>query len=431
MNDSSVPSPMLQKQRPSSGYATSNIDKTLLEIHESSLVKHLTRILTKLGMIITFMLVGGVQAIPLSVYVALTEILDISLIYSSKKRPNFKTLFSVLHVIIAVILVSTSIYVMDWGLTDFYLIYLVFIASATLAYGWVMGILSLSLSITSYGFLLLIVEASPLYYLRILIIGIIALRIILGQRKYEKVDSQISSMIDTEKAKRDFIAIASHNLRTPVGAIFGYLEILKRGDFGNVNAKQGDVVEKIWKNNLTLKQLTEQLLQISIIEIGRDTELLKEPAQFEVLIEDLISHFKSVAQLKRIKLDYHKPLQLLPLVNIDIDRIGASISNIIDNAIKYTEKGSVSVKLEKVEDSIVLSVSDTGSGIPKEDLPKVFNKFFRSGSLLTYNKTGVGLGLYLGKEIVENHGGKISVDSTEGEGTTFTVELPIIKENIL
>jgi signal transduction histidine kinase len=76
-------------------------------------------------------------------------------------------------------------------------------------------------------------------------------------------------------------------------------------------------------------------------------------------------------------------------------------------------------------------VSDTGSGIPKEDLPKVFNKFFRSGSLLTYNKTGVGLGLYLGKEIVENHGGKISVDSTEGMGTTFTVELPIIKENIL
>ena len=235
--------------------------------------------------------------------------------------------------------------------------------------------------------------------------------------------------MNIEKAKGDFISIASHNLRTPVAAIYGYIDLLLRGDTGKLGQEQSDYVKKIKNNNTELERLTEQLLQISILEVGKEVNLFKQPSQIEVIIEGVVDNFAPVASAKGVEIVFKKENYLLSLVDIDVEKIKAVILNLIDNAVKYTDKGKVEIKAKEEGDFIAVSVTDTGSGISKEDLPKLFTKFFRSGNILVYNKVGTGLGLYLGKKIVELHGGSIRVESVEGVGSTFIFTIPIAKTN--
>lgn len=404
---------------------------TNTEKESEGVIVHAIRITTKLGIALALFFTNNPNALPLALYLGISEILDQISLDLTRTNLNLKKYVGLFYACNSVAAISVITYFANWSLTDFYLIYLVHISSSTLAYGFQNGLLSFILSIFSYSFLLFINQAPLLMYLRFPIMAILVLRLLVSQKNYEKTNRTLNAVLGIEKSKKDFIALASHNLRTPVAAIYGYIDFLLRGDAGSLNEAQADFIRKIRTNNKELEKLTEQLLEISILEVNKEVDLIRQQSQIEVLIEDVVKEHEIMAREKGLILTFQRQDGLLPLVNIDVEKIKSVLSNIIDNAVKYTEKGSVTINAFQKGDYIVISVKDTGIGIAKEELPKIFTKFYRSGNVLIYNKTGVGLGLYLGKQIVELHGGKLTVESVLSEGSSFSLMLPIIKEEML
>lgn len=395
---------------------------------KSDLIVHAMRILVKVGIAFALFLSRSPDAVYLAVWLFISELLDqISLILIQKK-PSLKAAVEIFYVLNSVSVISGITYFAHWSLNDFYLVYLIHISSSTLAYGVKIGLVSVILSLISYSILLLANNAPLTYYIRLPILSVIVLRLMVSQKRFEIAANTLSNILGVEKSKQDFIAIASHNLRTPVAAIYGYIDVLLRGDVGAPNEKQATFLQRIKSNNQELEKLTEQLLQISVLEVGKETNVLKQPTQIEILVADVVEKMIPIAQTKGLNLSFQKPEVLLPLVNIDVEKINGVILNLIDNAIKYTQKGSIAVSAGQNGNFVSVSVKDTGVGIAKEELSKLFTKFYRSGNILVYNQIGVGLGLYLGKKIVELLGGKLTVESVLGQGSTFTMTLPIIKE---
>lgn len=392
------------------------------------IIVHATRVLVKLGIIATLYFGDSLYALPLTIWIIFSEALDQFLLYLSKRKANFAKLTPVLYVLNSVATISSIAYFADWITNDFYLIYLVHISSATLGYGFKTGFLSFILSTYIYSIFLYLNQAPLELYLRLPLFSIFTLRLFTSQFMYEKVNRFLTNVLSIEKSKQDFIGIASHNLRTPVAAIYGYIELLLRGDAGALSEEQSAYIKKIKGNNRELETLTEKLLQISIIEVGKEVNLFKQPAQIEVIIEDVVDKFIPVAKHKRLVLKFDKKPGLLPLVDVDVEKITAVLSNLLDNALKYTEKGHVTLTANLKDDFVVVSVKDTGIGISEEELPKIFNKFYRSGNILVYNQVGTGLGLYLGQKIVALHKGTINVKSNLGKGSTFELSIPVIKD---
>lgn len=395
------------------------------------LIVHLIRILVKIGIVVVLFLSGNSYAVVLTVWLLVSEILDQLSLMLVKKKPSVKSGVEIFYVINSVAAISGIAYFAQWSLNDFYLVYLIHISSATLAYGLRIGLVSAILSLLTYSILLFANNAPLTIYFRLPLLSVIVLRLVTAQKRFETASSTLSNILDIEKSKQDFIAIASHNLRTPVAAIYGYIDVLLRGDAGVPNEKQATYLKRIESNNQELEKLTEQLLQISILEVGKETDVLKQSTQIEIVISDVVEKMIPLAQTKGLSLSFQKPASLLPLVNIDVEKIKGVILNLVDNAIKYTQKGSIVVTVQQLGNFLSVAVKDTGVGIAKEELPKLFTKFYRSGNILVYNQIGVGLGLYLGKKIVELLGGSIAVESILGQGSTFTMRLPIIKETPL
>ncbi|HBL52397.1 MAG: hypothetical protein A3D24_01535 [Candidatus Blackburnbacteria bacterium RIFCSPHIGHO2_02_FULL_39_13] len=395
------------------------------------LVVHIVRVLVKLGIVLTLVLSNSPNYLVLSIYLVVTEVLDQFSIYFSRLNPKFKRWIGYFYALNSVAVISAIAYFAQWTLNDFYLVYLVHISSSTLAYGFSNGLLSFILSVFTYSSLLFANNAPFYIYVRLPLMSILVLRLLMNQQWYEKIRDTLAYMMDVERSKQDFIGLASHNLRTPVAAIYGYIDLLLRGDVGQLTHEQTSFLEKIKGNNQELEKMTEQLLQISILEVNHEVNLMKQPTQIETIIEDAVVRYEPQAKSKSITLTFQKSTIPLPLTYIDVEKVKSVILNLIDNAIKYTEKGGVTVSANLVNDNIIVGIKDTGVGISPEDLPKVFNKFFRSGSILVYNQTGVGLGLYLGKKIIELHKGTVTVESVLNQGSTFTISLPVGKEDVL
>ena len=411
-------------------YIAQDISKEL-KAKQVGVAVHTLRIVLKLGIIVSLFLNNAPYAAHLSIYLIISEIIDQISLYFIKIKPSLAKQVQVFYVINSVLVISTIGYFAGWVLNDYYLIYIIHISSATLAYGTKIGLFSFILSVFAYSFLLLISQASIQTYIRLPLLSVIVLRVLITRNWYEKIDRALAYVLNIEKTKQDFIAIASHNLRTPVAAIYGYIEVLLRGDKGFLNKDQTTYIKRIRNNNDEMEKLTEQLLQISILEVGKEMNLFKQHSQMEVIIEDLVEKFASVAQEKGLELRFQKKEGMLPLVYIDVEKIKAVLANLIDNAIKYTEKGNIMITALEQKKYIVVSVKDTGVGISKADMPNIFTKFYRSGDILVYNKIGLGLGLYLGRQIVELHGGTMMVQSIEGEGATFSFTIPIVKQDLL
>lgn len=405
--------------------------EAILPARSDVLVVHGVRILVKIGIIAGLYLSKSPNFLLLSLYLLVTETLDQLSIYLSKKEPRFKKWIGVFYAFNSVAVISSIAYFANWSLNDFYLIYLVHVSSSTLGYGFKNGLLSYVLSVFSYSSLLYINNASLVTYIRLPLMSVLVLRLFMNQQWFEKIRDTLTYLLDIERSKQDFIGLASHNLRTPVSAIYGYIDLLQRGDVGQLSETQSQFLEKIKVNNQELEKITEQLLQISILEIGNEINVMKQPSQIETVIEDSTNRYLSRAQAKSLFLTFEKSPTPLPLISIDVEKIKSVLLNLIDNAIKYTEKGGVTISEALDKDAVVIKIKDTGVGIPPDDLPKVFNKFYRSGNILAYNQTGVGLGLYLGKKIIEIHKGTIDIESTVNQGTTFTITLPILKEDVL
>lgn len=230
-----------------------------------------------------------------------------------------------------------------------------------------------------------------------------------------------------DQAKSEFISIASHQLRTPLTVIKGYISMMLEKSFGDLSDTETDALKKVYESNERLIKLVENLLNISRIESGR-LQFLYEDMHLETVVDSVVGELETTAKKKKLKLIYKKPKKLLPLVKLDAEKIRQVIMNLIDNSIKYTNRGTVTVTLKQAKKNIEFSVSDSGMGISKSDLKNLFKKFSRGKDVSLVHTEGTGLGLFVAKQMIQYHKGKIWAESRGvGKGSRFVFTLPIIK----
>jgi len=235
---------------------------------------------------------------------------------------------------------------------------------------------------------------------------------------------------ELDTTKSEFISIASHQLRTPLTAIKGYISLLLEGSYGKVPAKIQDVLDKVYTVNSRLVHLVEDLLNVSRIEAGR-IQYSFALTQLEPLVAEVVDMFKPAAKQKKLSLTMRLPEKPLPQLTIDPNKIKEVVSNLIDNALKYTKEGGVTVSLEGTPSVARIIVTDTGIGIHPEDQKNLFEKFLRSKETTKMVVSGAGLGLYVGKSFIAAHGGRIWAESAgPDKGSRFIIELPLINPNI-
>jgi len=230
-----------------------------------------------------------------------------------------------------------------------------------------------------------------------------------------------------DKAKSEFISIASHQLRTPMTSIKGLLSMALEDFWGPLNPDQRKYLTQVYKSGERLLKLIEDLLDISKIEAGR-MEFNFQPVNLEEITQEVVNELEIQAKDKNLYLNYLKPEKPLGKVNADPLKIRQVIMNLIDNAIKYTLKGGVTVQLKEENNSVIFSVADTGIGISKENQAVLFERFQRGPIATSHHTEGIGLGLYLGAKIIKAHQGRIWVESEgENKGSTFFFSLPVVK----
>jgi len=228
-----------------------------------------------------------------------------------------------------------------------------------------------------------------------------------------------------DKAKSEFISIASHQLRTPLTVIRGYISMIEQGDFGIVSHKVQEPLDRVYKSTMRIIGLVEDLLNISRIESGRLKYDFK-PTDLPALVADVYEELKQQAKNKSLQFEFIKPTKEIPQLVLDQGKIRETIMNLIDNSIKYTDAGFVRVKLERDDDHVTLSVSDSGRGLAPDEIPLLFQKFSRAKGAQLMHTEGTGLGLYIAKNIIAKHGGKIWVESPgTGKGSTFYIRFRI------
>jgi PAS domain S-box-containing protein len=228
-----------------------------------------------------------------------------------------------------------------------------------------------------------------------------------------------------ERMKSEFVSLAAHQLRTPLSAIKWTLRMLLDRELGEITPEQQEFLEKTYESNERMISLINDLLDVTRIEEGRyiyRTTLIG----LESIVQSVIDSYKTVLEKKELKFELRKPETPLPLVLADVEKIKIVVQNIIDNAIRYTDKGGkVTITLKYGKRELECSVSDTGVGIPLDQQSRVFSKFFRGANALRMEPEGSGLGLFIVKNIIEAHGGRIWFESEEGKGTTFYFTLPV------
>jgi len=228
-----------------------------------------------------------------------------------------------------------------------------------------------------------------------------------------------------DKAKSEFISIASHQLRTPLTAIKGYISMIIEGSYGKMSEKTKEPMENVYKSNERLIKLVNDLLSISRIESGR-MEINLEKFSLEDIISSVVNESKIEAGKKGLKLTWEKPPEPLPKISADRDKIRQVILNVIDNGVRYTRKGGITIRARSGEESLLIKVSDTGVGLTKEEISYLFESFSRGKAGTRFWSEGVGLGLYVAKKFIELQNGKIWAESKgKGKGSTFYIELPI------
>jgi len=238
-----------------------------------------------------------------------------------------------------------------------------------------------------------------------------------------------------DQLKSEFVSLASHQLRSPLTVIKGYISLIEEGSYGEVSDKLKDVLRKIYLSNEHLINLVADFLNLSRIESGK-MKYLFEPAQVEEIVGNIFEEFQQVAKEKKIKFSYEKPPAPLPAAMLDKEKFRQVIVNLVDNALKYTQKGFIRLKVERASgreggEAVEISVFDSGIGISSEDLDMVFGRFSRGVEGFKQNTGGLGLGLYLAKRIVVDHGGDIWAESKGvNRGSTFKVRIPARAEQV-
>lgn len=235
----------------------------------------------------------------------------------------------------------------------------------------------------------------------------------------------LSQEQELEEMKLDFVSMAAHELRTPLTAIRGYASILDMQNARDLNESGKQLLKRVVVSSETLGNLIENLLSVSRIERSMFS-VNARPVDLATTIKNSVDNVRQQAHTKNQTIDLMLPDEL-PVVVADAFRIGQVVLNLVANAVNYTqEKGTITVKAERKDNLLYVSVSDNGPGIPPDALQKLFTKFFRVSGVLEQGSKGTGLGLYISKSIIEMHRGKIWAESTIGHGSTFIFTLPIV-----
>jgi len=233
----------------------------------------------------------------------------------------------------------------------------------------------------------------------------------------------ISHLKELDKMKSEFITMVTHELRAPIAAVEQQLTVILNRMAGDLTAKQDQLLSRAKERTKGLLTLIKDLLDLSKIEAGKMVQY-KEPLSLQEVIQRVVDLMRVEAEAKKIDLQFSASPGA-PLISADRNSMEGIFTNLISNAIKYTpEGGKVWVTLSEESGFLKAGVSDTGIGIKKEDLSRIFDKFYRVKTTETRQVVGTGLGLSIVKSIVDAHLGSISVESEEGGGTTFTVLLP-------
>lgn len=240
------------------------------------------------------------------------------------------------------------------------------------------------------------------------------------------VNFDVTEEKEVDRAKSEFVSLASHQLRTPLTAINWYTEMLLE-DNDRISEEQRSYLEEIHTSNQHLVGLVNSLLNVSRIEVG---SLMVSPEKINLveLVNDIARFHKVIIDSKKIKF-YRRIAKNIPLkFSADKRLLGIVFQNILSNSINYTPDGGsihLSLSLDRSKKNIVFKVTDNGYGIPKSQQAKIFTKLFRADNAQKIDTSGTGLGLYIVKSIVDKSGGEIWFESAENKGTSFYVSFPL------
>jgi two-component system phosphate regulon sensor histidine kinase PhoR len=243
-------------------------------------------------------------------------------------------------------------------------------------------------------------------------------------RLYEGEERLVAELKSLDAAKTSFLASASHDLRSPLTSIMGYVEILADGDEGALLPRQAAMLDAVDRNARRLMTLIENMLTTTKIEMGGFTTR-RIPVDLAGLVSAAAEVIRPSAVTGGLDLEVSRPLGEL-VVDGDADQLDRVLVNLLSNAVKYTPKGGqVRMAVARDGDSAVLTVADTGIGIPEQDQASLFTRFFRASNAVAGAAPGSGLGMSIARTIVANHEGDISVESAESKGTTVTVRIAL------
>ena len=240
--------------------------------------------------------------------------------------------------------------------------------------------------------------------------------IALKKDELEKTNEQLKEL---DRMKSDFVSNVVHELRTPLTIIKGNLDNMEKGFAGEVQPKQKEILGDIFRIVNRLTRLVSDLLDISKIESGK-MELSKENLDIVELAMEVTKGFEKLAKDKNVCVKKEFPESKLT-INADRDKLTQVFVNLIGNALKFTDKGDVSIRIIELQDEVQVEIEDTGPGMDKDKIGKIFDKFVR---IVAEKKEGTGLGLPIAKDIITLHKGRIRVESSPGKGSTFIFNLP-------
>jgi signal transduction histidine kinase len=238
-----------------------------------------------------------------------------------------------------------------------------------------------------------------------------------------ELEKKNTQLMELDKAKDEFISMASHQLRTPLTAIKGYLSMLLEGDAGEIKVSQYDFVNEAYQGANRMVGLINDLLNVSRMETGR---FFLEPVEIDLdkLVQEEVKQLVQHAKEKHLVLKYEEKGKT-PKIWADETKLRQVVMNFIDNAVYYTNEGNVTVKLSHDAKNVIFEVKDSGIGVPKAQQKQLFAKFFRADNARHVRPDGTGLGIYLAKRVLDDHHAELIFRSKEGEGSTFGFRFPI------